>query len=390
MPDHSQQTYDLLVIGGGVLGTFHAYHAANRGLKVAVLERDYVPKGATTRNFGQVVPSGMAHEWQVLGRRSLEIYSEIQQKFDISARQNGSIYLASDDDEVTLIDELATINEQQGYPSERWSKAECRARYPNLRTDYCQGGLFFPEELSVNPRVMIHRLHRFMSGQCGVDFIYRSLVLGVDEKPNGLVTTSTSDGISFTAEKVIICSGAEFQVLFPELFYESPLELVKLQMLRLSPLKNVSMPGNILTGLSIRRYESFSECPSYREIVAGQPDDAFWKQWGVHILFKQETDGGIILGDSHEYAPAARTDLLDFNLRDEVNRYFIEEGRKIFDLPSWEVDAAWYGLYSQTSEDGGIFQRQVGDQIHIVTGIGGKGMTGSAAFAEKNINEIMQ
>lgn len=389
MTDRPHQNFDLLVIGGGVLGSFHAYHAARRGSKVAVLERHDQPRGGTTRNFGQVVPSGMGHDWQVLGRRSLEIYSEIQEKFDISARRNGSLYLASDDDELTLIDELAALNEKQNYHSERWSPEKCRARYPNLRTDYCRGGLFFPEELSVNPRVMIHRLHKFMAEQCAVEFFYQNLVVGIEERPDGLITVSTSAGLQISTEKVIVCCGAEFQVLFPELFHKSSLELVKLQMLRLAPQKEVSMPGNILTGLSIRRYESFSECASYQEIIARQPNDSFWKEWGVHLLFKQEADGGIILGDSHEYAPAARADELDYNLRDEINRYFIEEGRKIFDLPSWEIEAAWYGLYSQTNEEGGVFQRQVGDQIHLVTGIGGKGMTGSAAFAEKNIREIV-
>jgi len=388
MSDQSQQACDLLVIGGGVLGTFHAYHAARSGLKVAVLEQHLAPRGATTRNFGQVVPSGMAEPWQTLGRRSLEIYSGIQDQFDISVRQNGSIYLASNDEEVTLIDELAALNETRGYQSERWSAEKCRNKYPNLRADYCRGGLYFPQEVSVNPRQMIHRLHRFLEEQCRVEFFYQRLAVRLEENIDGTSTVLTSNGTSFSAEKVVVCSGSEFQTLFPELFKQSALEVVKLQMLRLAPLMDVSMPGNILTGLSIRRYESFAECPSYQTIVRHQPEESFWKKWGVHILFKQEADGSIILGDSHEYAPAARADDLDFDLREDINRYFLEEARKIFDLPSWEIEAAWYGLYSQTDEEGGIFQRQIGERIHIVTGIGGKGMTGSAAFAEKHIKEI--
>lgn len=60
--------YDLLVVGGGVLGTFHAYHALQRGLKVALIEKDARPQSATVRNFGQVVPSGMNQKWQNFGR----------------------------------------------------------------------------------------------------------------------------------------------------------------------------------------------------------------------------------------------------------------------------------------------------------------------------------
>ncbi|MEM9827532.1 MAG: FAD-dependent oxidoreductase, partial [Planctomycetota bacterium] len=156
------KSFDLIVIGGGVLGTFHAYHAVGRGLRVLLIERNAEPKDATVRNFGQVVPSGMDDHWQRLGRASLETYQSIQDQFDVSIRNNGTIYIASDDEELALIEELAQINNEAGYASELWTADQCISRYPNLRRDYCRGGLYFPQELSVNPRVMIHRLHQYM------------------------------------------------------------------------------------------------------------------------------------------------------------------------------------------------------------------------------------
>lgn len=381
--------YDVLIVGSGALGTFHAYHAARRGLKVAVLEKNGEPKDATVRNFGQVVPSGMDSEWQLIGRRSLEIYRDIQSQFDISASQNGSIYLASDQDEFTLLEELAAINETTGYRSELWTPEKCRQQYPNLRHDYCVGGLFFPEEISVNPRLMINRLHQFMRDRDDVTFHYRHLASGIRENANGIITIACTNGKNFQAEKAIICSGSEFQFLYPDLFAQSEIELVKLQMLRLRPQLSGVLSGNILTGLSIRRYESFAACPSYQRIIAARPSDSFATKWGIHILFKQERDGGIILGDSHEYAPASRPDELDFDLRETINQFFISESKRIMTLSSWDIESAWYGLYCQTKEPGGIFLRSPAENIHIATGIGGKGMTGSAGFAEKNINTLI-
>ena len=90
--------YDLIIVGAGVLGTFHAYHAAKAGLRVLLLEKDRYPVGATVRNFGQVVPSGLAGRWFEYGRRSLEIYRDIQQETDLTVRANGTIYVASDAD----------------------------------------------------------------------------------------------------------------------------------------------------------------------------------------------------------------------------------------------------------------------------------------------------
>src|SRR5882757_8424150 len=110
--------YDLIVTGAGVLGSFHAYHACRKGLKVLLLEKDSRPSEATVRNFGQVVPSGMKQgQWQGYGRRSIEIYEEIHRHFDITVRKNGTVYIASDETELALLQELATINRHNDYSS---------------------------------------------------------------------------------------------------------------------------------------------------------------------------------------------------------------------------------------------------------------------------------
>ncbi|WP_154403468.1 FAD-dependent oxidoreductase, partial [Bordetella pertussis] len=46
------KTYDVVVVGAGMLGIAHAWAAARRGLSVAVVERSQRAHGATIRNFG--------------------------------------------------------------------------------------------------------------------------------------------------------------------------------------------------------------------------------------------------------------------------------------------------------------------------------------------------
>ena len=61
---HHKTHWDLIIVGAGALGTFHALFALRKGLNVLLLEKDLRPVEATVRNFGQVIPSGMVeHEW---------------------------------------------------------------------------------------------------------------------------------------------------------------------------------------------------------------------------------------------------------------------------------------------------------------------------------------
>ena len=48
------QTYDAIVIGAGVMGASIAFHLAERGLKVAILERKVTASGATGHSSGLV------------------------------------------------------------------------------------------------------------------------------------------------------------------------------------------------------------------------------------------------------------------------------------------------------------------------------------------------
>ena len=66
-----------------------------------------------------------------------------------------------------------------------------------------------------------------------------------------------------------------------------------------------------------------------------------------------------------------------------------EEAKKIIDLPQWDVDATWAGFYLQGTHSE-VFTKQVDDVIHIINGIGGKGMTTSPGFTSEYIQKLYQ
>jgi len=379
--------FDLIVVGAGVLGTFHAYHACAVGKKVLLIEKDQYPAQATVRNFGQVVPSGMPADWFEYGVYSTQLYKKIQDNYDISIRQNGSVYIASDADEQKLIHELKAIMDERVYEAHLLSQKSCLERWPALKASYCLEGLYFPQEVSAEPPFMIHRLIEY----CKVLYpklTYKPSTTVIDCHVSGNeVKVATHKSEVFTADKVIICNGGEFKILFPELFSESGIEVSKLQMLRTLPMPEVGLEGNILTGLTIRRYESFSECPSFSTVQTPEHLKEL-KRWGIHILFKKAADGSIIIGDSHEYAGVSDMDDLGFELNHHINQLMFKEAQKIVSFNVSAIASIWAGFYSQ-HPDKDIVEIDLEDKIHIRTAIGGKGMTSSAGYSHQSIQKIL-
>ena len=54
----SDLSYDAVVVGGGVIGCTSAFYLARKGLKVAVIERDRLACGTTSKSFAWINGTG--------------------------------------------------------------------------------------------------------------------------------------------------------------------------------------------------------------------------------------------------------------------------------------------------------------------------------------------
>ena len=91
----SNTNFDLIVVGAGIVGLAHAYVAAQRGLRVCVVERDAACVGASIRNFGFVTVTGQGagDTWR-RARRAREIWGEVAPQAGIEAVHQG-LYLTA-------------------------------------------------------------------------------------------------------------------------------------------------------------------------------------------------------------------------------------------------------------------------------------------------------
>ncbi len=386
----SQNQFDVIIVGAGALGVFHAYYCLKAGKTVLLLEKDQKAQEATVRNFGQVVPSGHApeSEWHHYGRVATALYKEIQETFDIGIRNNGSCYIAATESELAVLEEMQQKFKAADYSCDLWTAEQVLQRYPSVQKSYAKGALFFSQEVSAEPETLIHKVLEYLSIKFKDRFSARhnTAVIDVASVQKGCsVTTAMRE--TYTAAQCIVCSGRDFKFLFPTIFAHSGLVVSKLNMMATVPQPGIALPGNILTGLTIRRYESFTTCDAYRQLDPAEvPEDC--RDYGIHILFKQRIDGSIIIGDSHEYAGITSQDELgQFYNEMAISDVILREAKKIVQLGDCRIAQNWTGFYCQHKDE--IFVQEIAPQIHIVTGIGGKGMTTSAGFAAAHIALIL-
>ncbi len=378
--------YDLIVVGAGVLGAFHAYHASKLGKKVLLLEKDERQQGSSTQNFGQVVPSGLSGRWNQYGQQSLKTYHELMNVGDFTLKRGGSVYIASDNDELLLLEELAERHQKTGYECIPLTRKGVLERYPDIHESYVKGGLFYPQEMSVNPREFVNRFTTYLHSS-GLAEVKHGQKVTETTETHGKCRVITEKGDCFESEKLIICCGYTFHLLYPEVFAESGLIICKLQMMKTEPLVGVKLHSNILTGLTIRRYESFAGCSSFSGLKT--PEHLLpLQKLGIHILFKQEADGSVIIGDSHEYGRYNEKDKLGEHSRPEINQLILSEARRIARFEIKGTGSIWAGFYGQHPHD--IFVHDTGPNTRIITGIGGKGMTSAAGYAAQSILNLYQ
>ena len=182
-------------------------------------------------------------------------------------------------------------------------------------------------------------------------------------------------------------NGAENRTLFPQFFRASGLRICKLQMMQTVPLPLRTLPLSILSGLSILRYPAFKSTPSYATLRQ-QPVDDDLRAFGIHLLFKQAVDGSVIIGDSHEYSDFQDASISEEYTNCRINDAILRYGKRMLALPSWQIEQTWNGYYLHHPQRE-VYTETLDGNIHITTGIAGKGMSTGPGFSRQHVNSVL-
>ncbi|WP_040693161.1 TIGR03364 family FAD-dependent oxidoreductase [Nocardia vinacea] len=366
----------LVIIGGGILGTAHALAAIGRGHEVVQLEREPEARGATVRNFGLVWVSGRSATELDFTLRSRQLWEEIGGKAPgVGFRPAGSITLVRTPTELAVAEAAAARPDAGARGLELLEPEQVRAITPALRGKFL-AGLHCSTDAAVESRQALPALRAYMTASDRYTFHASTEARQVTDTGSG-ATVLDDQGRSFDADLVVVCPGAAHTGLTRELVGTIPVRRVRLQMMQTAPLGE-PLTTAIADGDSFRYYPGFAG-PELNVLNAEQSQTAIAAEHRMQLLCVQRLNGGLTIGDTHEYEEpfAFDVDEAPYEHLTAVTEELL--GRK---LP--QVVRRWAGVYSQSIDPATIVTRAKADaHIWVVTGPGGRGMTlGPAIGAE--------
>ena len=207
--------------------------------------------------------------------------------------------------------------------------------------------------------------------------------MGVSVHSIGLSTVEAG-GEKWQAPAAIVCTGDDFESLYPEVFRDSGVTRCKLQMLRTRPQPEGWQLGPALAaGLTLRFYESFQVCRTLhalKERIAAETPE--YDRWGIHALVSQTARRELTIGDSHEYGVAV--DPFD---RAEIDDLILSHARGFLQAPDLGTARRWHGVYAK-HPDKPFVSLTPAPHVRVVTATGGSGMTLSFGLAEQTVREM--
>jgi (S)-2-hydroxyglutarate dehydrogenase len=202
------QHYDVLIIGGGIVGFSTAMQLIQRDdrLRVAVLEKESaLGQHQTGHNSGVIhagvyyPPGSMKAKFCIAGCQATKAFC---QTHDIPFKVTGKLITATNQQELIWMEALIARCLQNGLTPERLDAQVVEKMQPGLKS---AGGFFVKETGIVNWQAVCKKYAEIFERHGG-HILYEAAVSGIDESRQA-VKVSTRKGDIYTSDYVISCCG---------------------------------------------------------------------------------------------------------------------------------------------------------------------------------------
>ena len=195
--------YDVLIIGAGVTGTMIARELSKYLLDVVILDKNNDAGDATSSANSAIIHSGYDPEpgslkakFNVLGNKK---YPELVKQLDVPFIQCGSLTIATEDEQIPVLKELAERSRINGVEVKLLNKEEVLKMEPNINPEV-KGALFAPTAGIIDPfNLVVHAMENAIDN--GVKFLRNQEVLDIKKENDVYIVKTNKEEL---AAKIVI------------------------------------------------------------------------------------------------------------------------------------------------------------------------------------------
>ncbi|MBE0665902.1 MAG: FAD-binding oxidoreductase [Candidatus Aminicenantes bacterium] len=200
--------FDVIVIGGGIIGLASAYHLSRRGQRVLVLEKKYPGSGSTGRCIGGIRQQFSTPGAIRLMQESVRQFRSMREDFGFSVEyhEGGYLFLAHDPLHLQTFKAILPLQLEFGLKVEMLDAGACLKIAPQLNPEGLLGGVFSPEDGQAYPfKVMEGYIQEIKKQKSQVCFFSEVNEIIVEKETAKGVRTTAGD--TFHADVILNASG---------------------------------------------------------------------------------------------------------------------------------------------------------------------------------------
>ncbi len=282
---------EVVVVGGGIIGTSVAYFAAKRGFKVTVLERSSLASGASGACDGtlflQTKNPGPHLE---MALKSLALYHVLKDElgYNVEFEPRGGMCLIENEEQAVLMRRTLELQRQSGLKVELLDIKQAREIEP-LLGEHLWGATYCSEDMQANP-LLVTRAFASAARRFGAE-----VRLGVSVTDllveGGRVRGVQTDKGPVHGDYVVNAAAVWAPMLTKKYGYEPPIVPRRGQLLVTEPLP----PNTVRHLLLCACYLTAKHHPELLDMEQRQ------HRLGVGLIVEQTVSGSLLLGSTREF-----------------------------------------------------------------------------------------